>query len=346
MEERIFNLHKFLEDLPKKEYTSETEFLSTEVPIFISILGYQKFQLFFEVGLPVAEGKHFQRRRADALVTSERAGHPWLLIETKRIQRTASELVDWKARLQQYKTSFEAEYAVLLSPFLIVVAHDGLEFECRLDKISIEEASEIYSSLRSPTHIPEQAPEEIETPRNLEIKEETFRLQLRQYAHQLDFVMAAETNDEKKRSFEGLAKLLFDGIPFLTCRDANLRTSSSEIDIVVEYQGWTKPTLFDEFGRFCLVECKNWKSAVGVQQIRDFKGKLDKTKLKLGILFARNGITGADDGADGLREIRSTFDREGTYILVVAAEDLTAIERGANFYELLDEKMFGLRFGL
>ena len=156
MEERILNLHAFLEDLPRKDYTTETEFLSIEVPIFISILGYQKPQLFFEVGLPVAEFKHFQRRRADALVTSGRTGHPWLLIETKRFKSTASELVDWKARLQQYKTSFEAEYAVLLSPFLIVVAHNGLEFECRLDKISIEEASKIYSFLGSSTHIREK----------------------------------------------------------------------------------------------------------------------------------------------------------------------------------------------
>ncbi len=80
----------------------------------------------------------------------------WLLIETKRFKSTASELVDWKAQLQQYKTSFEAEYAVLWSPFLIVVAHDEVEFECRLDKISIEEASKIYSFLGSSTHIREK----------------------------------------------------------------------------------------------------------------------------------------------------------------------------------------------
>jgi hypothetical protein len=51
-------------------------------------------------------------------------------------------------------------------------------------------------------------------------------------------------------------------------------------------------------------------------------------------------------GADALREIHSAFDSHGIFLLVVSEEDLRAIERGANFYGILDEKIDRLRFDL
>ncbi len=348
MEGQIRNLHEFLENLPRTNYATEIEFLSAQVPTFISILGYNKSNLFFGVSFSDEGGKYIE---ADAVIATGRIIEPWLLIETKN---SFHQLSIWRDQASRLRKLSGARYAVFLSPQLIYITSSRgktLDYGCRLEHITVEQSSEIYKLLQNSgqIQIQEAAREEEllrneKKPHDLEFNEETFHIQLRRYSYQLELVTTAHTNDEKKKSLEGLAKLLFEGIPFLSCRSCDIQTSSSEIDIIVEYHGWNKPTIFDEFGRFCLVECKNWKSAVGASQIRDFKGKLEKTRVKLGIIFARNGVTGADDGTDALREIRSFFDRNGIYILVVAEEDLEIVRHGSNFYKLLDEKMFRLRF--
>jgi hypothetical protein len=75
----------------------------------------------------------------------------------------------------------------------------------------------------------------------------------------------------------------------------------------------------DELGRYCLVECKNWSKPAGLSTVRDFLGKLDRCKTRLGIIFSGNGITGVDTGVDALREIHSRFDRDGVYVIVFLA---------------------------
>jgi len=215
-----------------------------------------------------------------------------------------------------------------------------------LKDLTIKQASEIYTLLKSPEVLPDAFIRAPELYPSQIIESEVFRLDLRKYSQQLQSVLLARTNDEKKKSFEGLAKLLFDGISFLSCKYTDLRTASGEIDIVVQYHGWKKLTVFDEFGRYFLVECKNWKSSVGAKQVRDFIGKLQKAKLRLGVLFARNGISGAHGGADALREIHAAFDAHRLYILVISEEDLKAIEHGTNFYLILDRKIDNLRFDL
>jgi len=131
----------------------------------------------------------------------------------------------------------------------------------------------------------------------------------------------------------------------LKCKYYNLQTRSSEIDIVIEYdcsKGYIP--LFEEQGRFSLIECKNWSKPVGVSPVRDFMGKLDKCKARLGVIFSKNGVTGVDAGADALREIQSRFDRDGVFVLVFFLEDIRNIEDGNAFVTALDRKADSLRF--
>jgi hypothetical protein len=74
--------------------------------------------------------------------------------------------------------------------------------------------------------------------------------------------------------------------------------------------------LFDELVRYSLVECKNWYQPVGASTIRDFFRKLEKSKIKLGIVFAKNGITGANSGLDAFEEIREKFSSNGVFVVV------------------------------
>ena len=78
--------------------------------------------------------------------------------------------------------------------------------------------------------------------------------------------------------------------------------------------------------------------------MRDFIGKMLKSRTRLGILFAKNGITGEGTGLDALREIQSAYDRDGIFLLVLSLSDLGEIKNGGDFIALLDLKSDKLRF--
>jgi hypothetical protein len=171
-----------------------------------------------------------------------------------------------------------------------------------------------------------------------------FSIDVQEYSAALAKTKTARTNEEKKKSLEGLAKMLLQGIPFLSFKYSNLRTASAEIDLVFVYKGFKETTVFDELGRYFLVECKNWKDPVGAKHVRDFIGKMKSSKVKLGVLVAPNGVTGADDGADAWREIRRIYDQDGLFIIVIVEEHLELVKKGENFYELLEYAIESIRF--
>jgi hypothetical protein len=172
----------------------------------------------------------------------------------------------------------------------------------------------------------------------------TFSIDAQKYSAALAKTKKARTNEQKKQSLESLAKLLFQAIPFLSFKYSNLRTASAEIDLVFLYKGFKETTVFDELGRYFLVECKNWKDPVGAKHVRDFVGKMKSSKVKLGVLVAPKGVTGDCDSADALREIHRTFDQDGLFVIVIAEELLNLIEKGGNFYDLLEYEIESIRF--
>jgi predicted helicase len=133
----------------------------------------------------------------------------------------------------------------------------------------------------------------------------------------IEAVEMAVTNKDKGNALERLAHFLIGSVSSLSCKYTNLITRSGEIDIVIEYNR-SKGTipLFDELVRYSLVECKNWYQPVGASTIRDFFRKLEKSKIKLGIVFAKNGITGANSGLDAFEEIREKFSSNGVFVVV------------------------------
>ncbi|WP_409025367.1 restriction endonuclease [Halalkalicoccus salilacus] len=70
----------------------------------------------------------------------------------------------------------------------------------------------------------------------------------------------------------------------------------------------------DEYGWYILVECKNWSTAIGASEIRDFIGKMDSSKTRLGVVFARNGISGESKGAQ--KKIEDEHQTNNTMVIV------------------------------
>lgn len=128
------------------------------------------------------------------------------------------------------------------------------------------------------------------------------------------------TPENKRRLLESLAVfvlLLVDGVDVV---GQNVRTATGELDAVFTASTRAREELWPELPGTFAVECKNWHDPVGAPVIRDFRGKLDDLRLKMGILFCRSGITGnrTRDAKALLRDYR----RDGVLVLIVTADDL------------------------
>jgi hypothetical protein len=337
------NLFALFQRISSTTYSNEISFVIDAIPNFVRTLGYRDDWLLFEHRLAA------QQYIADAVVTSSPAGPPRLLIEAKSQRFSGRHMYDdGEAQLLSYQEVSNAEFAVLFAPHLLWILRNGVFQRFDLRTITSEQASDIYEQLRRPDGWPNNLPPTTITPavETREISFPYFTLSRESLVAALDAVTRAETSHEKGKSLESLGAMLFGGLNGIAVKYRNLLGASSEIDIVVEYNRTVFNPAFDEFGRYALIECKNWESSVGAKHVRDFKVKLDKTKVRLGFLLARNGVTGAHDGADALREIHSTMDRDGVFIIVVTLDDISSILAGADFYQIIDDRIDRLRFDL
>jgi len=151
------------------------------------------------------------------------------------------------------------------------------------------------------------------------------------FSQMLDAISLARTNDEKKIALELFAARTFDSDPRIRTKYRNLRTRSSEIDLLCITEAPARD-FWSDIGRHFLVECKNWKKPVGAKEVRDFLGKLQKTRISFGVFFSRLGITGVAHGTDAYLEIHSAYDRDG---IIVALVTLSDIENCSDFGEVL-----------
>lgn len=300
---------------------------------------------------PLAFPSPQERVTADVVVTPETAREPYLVLNLRytespyHAQGNRGELTRIDENMaRDFRDITGAEFSVILTNHSITIDDGGGDrgqFHL-LDNASLEDIVEV---LERPEQIPAgQATWTESTQKELSTEHETLDLNV--YRNRLSEVFGSTSNKAKKESLEELAGLLFDSIEYTTIRSQNLVGPTSEIDLIVEYTGGQgAKTIFDEFGRYTLVECKNWEDSVGANQIRDFKAKLDASRVKLGVIFAKNGISGSDSGRYALREIHDIFQRDGIMITVVNGGELREIaDDQSSFYNILDSKMYQTRF--
>ncbi len=316
-------LLEMLRSLPNRSFITEIDFMREVVPNLVSLLGYQETETFY--------GHSSKQYRADVVMASSVISKPWIIIELKSKKTLKASLAI--QQVKQYLKSFNSSIGVILSPAsLILIKIKPYEqiFEFNLQTIEIDEINQIFNIISRDTQLLD----------HIEFEESYGKaVQL------IELVEKSITNDEKGKSLENLARFLLESIPSLRCKYPNLETKSSEIDLVIEYDHLKgELPLLEELGRYALIECKNWSKPVGVGYVRDFMGKLDKCKIKLGIIFSKNGVTGVNSGVDALREIQSRFDRDGIYILVFSLDELKEIKDGMGFYKAIDLKADRLRF--
>lgn len=316
---RDADLLHLLRDLSQKHFDREIDLTREIVPALAKHLGYAEAETFYEY----AAGQWM----ADVVWSRAVGSVPWAVLEIKR--GTTRNAADWAYQLKRYLVALNCRIGVVISPQLLILMAGDVVKRFDLRSISLDDVREIRGTLQRRSQ-QSSIPFAIRTSRLIEL---------------VEAVEQAATPEEKGKSLEVLANFLFDETSSLRVKYSNLQTRSSEIDLVVEYDRRTcEVALFEELGRYCLVECKNWSKPVGVGPVRDFIGKLDKCKCRLGMIFSKNGVTGVDAGADALREIQSKFDRDGVYLIVFSLEDLREVKDAADFLAAIDRKADALRF--
>lgn len=316
------SLTTLLRSLPSESFRNELDFMRKIVPSFTAILGYRETEVFYDYG----SAQH----RADVVYAQSIESNPWIVIEIKR--QPLLNITSAISQVKHYLSKFNCKLGIVLSSKLLIVVNDEGTKEYDLAILTDEQGQEILHMLTRDAQVES-------------IKKDISSIGV--LGELIEQVELASTNEAKGKSLEAVSRFILSSVPSLTCKYANLQTRSSEIDIVVEYDPTKgRIALLEDTGRYCLIECKNWSKPVGVSPVRDFMGKLDKCKVRLGIIFSKNGVTGVDSGADALREIQSRYDRDGVLLLVFSLEDVKSIKDSRDFIAALDLKADQVRFDI
>jgi Holliday junction resolvase-like predicted endonuclease len=289
----------------------------------------------------------------DVIVSENRGTAPWIAIEVKYRQSGHYLRPGDYAQLDHLLLGSGVQFAVLMTNNEICIANSDTYSPERdaepeiysLYDVTDKEAGRIHRLLKKPTGFSGKKRDKSGGESKNRTENKHSPADSDRFDQLLSKIYSAETNQEKKESLESLARVLLDSIDCLTCYE-NVRTASSEIDIIAEYRGSSGLTIFDETGRYILAECKNWTKSVGADRVRDFRGKIEISHVKLGLVFAKNGISGEHRGAEARREIDLAFQNSEIAIIVTDGEDLKRIVNGDSLYRILDRKLFNLRFGI
>lgn len=338
-------LQEFLAELPDREFETGREFEEKVIPGFYDVLGYDLDNVFYEITVNFGQETTF----LDSIAANSPEAKPWLVVEVRMYTETSypsqGDDIDESIYrdLNRYKAISDAEYAAVLTNRAVGIKGPNKELGFDYGEITIEDCELILDLLSPPEEFSKEGEEEekLSTSTLGEIKTANFQMDLDEFDERLFQICNAETSQEKGDRLEDTAEVLFEGVPHFLVSDRNLRTLSGEIDLVIKNS--ESSSAINCHSRYFLVECKNWKETVGADELRDFAGKLRSSNSNLGIIFARNGISGPE-GENAKKVINDCFQQDGSTIVVFSWRDLLNIREGTSFYSMLEEKIYNRRF--
>jgi hypothetical protein len=172
----------------------------------------------------------------------------------------------------------------------------------------------------------------------------------RPFLNQLIGNLETESNDSKKKSLEFLASYLAISLPNVKIVP-NARTLDHEMDIVVIQQSSSPTYLLEALGRSFLIECKNWETTVGVEQLNHFVAKMRFHRCRCGVIFSPEGISGQRQATRSLQNARLTqlrwYQQDECVVIVIAMSHLKEMVNGfLNFADILLRGYESIRFGV
>ena len=112
------------------------------------------------------------------------------------------------------------------------------------------------------------------------VSQALFRPDLPALRDLLRATQEAATPVGKGRAFEALVEAMLSAIPLLTCVERNRRTPTGELDRVFQVDA-VSGTLFQEWGRIVIVECKHWTRKIDAAVVARFARLLDNADAKV-----------------------------------------------------------------
>lgn len=167
----------------------------------------------------------------------------------------------------------------------------------------------------------------------------------RQYTNKL----LEKVNSGQKNSWkylELLSTYLLSNIDGFEVVGINVGTKDCEIDALIKNSVTEDPT-FASFGKYILVECKNWVKPVNVEKINHFLSKIRFHYASCGILVARTGISGRRRNKrirDAELTILKAFHQDNIIIMILTLEDLQHIAEGENMASILIREYERIKF--
>ena len=374
LKENLIDISNLDENLPDKELYTKIENKAIDI---LNITGHDRNNLYAGLNYEVPQkvGREFGYRTIQyTVVAAKDAASPAHIALTVDLNfdfslddRASGELEGINARhLLAYDATSKANYTVLLT--LSHIAILGTDYPPKAYSLANlgDEIDEIYDELEAPDeypvgkgakfpagHHPHQTkltrwlfPDSRITPEyRSEINTKEFNLDIDKYSELLYNSYTAKASNKKGNSLENVVEYLFNGLSMINIKDRNLRTRSDEIDFVLEYVGYDELNLFDFYSRYILIECKNINESVSSKEVGHFSEKLRNTGTKLGVLVAWNGISGSESGKYAQRYIDLPSSNE-PHIIVIDSDDLYEIMDGKSLYQLIDERIYKLKFDL
>jgi hypothetical protein len=111
-------------------------------------------------------------------------------------------------------------------------------------------------------------------------------------------------------------------------------------------------SISDAQGRAILIECKNIKGSLDVEQVGYFLYRMHLHQVSVGVIFAKRNVSGRSrtgdvtDDKNSQHLIDLAFQKDGVAVVVVELEDLKAIvEERKTIWSVIDQRIVERRFG-
>lgn len=140
------------------------------------------------------------------------------------------------------------------------------------------------------------------------------------------------------RALEDLIAYLFGLIPGITVTARNEMNAFQAEEIDVAFWNEGDPAGLRMFDHLILVECKNWSSAVGYQELAVFHDKLQSRGRPFGILVAASGITGDPNDLTAAHSVLARALSQGREILVITRREIEKLNDTDDLVLLLKRK--------
>lgn len=351
------DIESLIHEISHRSFDNEVRFQEYIIPKFVKELGYNPANLLYDVTLPADDQGTYT---PDAVISRSSSKVPWLAIDAIYFPEDAQYIRrdGYNYQTDDYGISQQLMHQEVLlrqtgAKRVLVISNHECRFSRPSDSESVWNGDGVDISsfgkidkfidwLKPPESLPvedidwEITEEELISDEFSSIKTDEFKIRRNK-------VENASTREEKKRVYEEMADFLFSSIKCTTIKERNLYNRVGEIDLVIEYAGSQKYPIFDDYGRYILIECKNTSESVSSGQISKFADKMKESRINLGVIFAKNGISGEGEGAYARRKVHNLFQREGIAIAVINNNKLDQVLTGKTFYEILKQDLYELR---